>query len=404
MKRFFKSKNSIVILSVLVVFVLSVFYVVFSGELSGYISKLYRTDELAIQKCKDVKQNQEQCWEDLMVTLAQERGIDVALDVLASVKDTYKPFSNICHDLTHTIGGEAYEQFSADKDFIATPKSIYCNYGFYHGFMEALASTSGDSKEAREFCAYIDSQMAKITPDVSLQCYHGIGHGWTNVHDNPEVWGDEFAIVTPALKLCEETKDTWEQLSRCLTGVFHGIAVLYITGEYGLSIDKENPLKLCHEQEERYRNECYMSMHGVLRQVTGNDFSKAANFIEDILEDKYAGPAIMHLAMATSQQYKDTLSYTNAINLCRMLEPRLLLSCVQGYAFGLFEQNASGEQHKEPLNFCRLAMLSDREQTACLEHIFSYLTIWYSSEKAQNICESIEEKYQEFCYMQLKLR
>ena len=389
---FLRNKKIVFLFGIFAVFALGTLYVVAPSNLG----------ELTIDKCKNVTQGQEQCWEDLMGELMNRGGIAAALDTFAHLADTYEPFSGVCHSILHATGGEAYKQFVRGEDFIATPTSAYCDYGFYHGFMETLVSLKGGPKVAREFCAYIDQQLADVTPEVPLQCFHGIGHGWTNVHDNPELWGDERAIISRSIEACEGVKDTWGQLSHCLTGVFHGIANFYVKGDYGLSVNTKDPLWVCREQPERYRNECYMSMYGVLRYVTGDNFLQAARFIEDIDEDRYADSAIMHLAMSRSASVGNENDYINGITLCQALEARLRTPCIQGYAFGLFEHNTSGEGHDEPLRFCALAVLSQEQRRACLEYIFSYLSLWYPSEKVHHICATAEEQYRELCRSKLR--
>jgi len=306
-----------------------------------------------------------------------------------------------CHLFSHVIGETSVERYNFDMGQAFSSCEFGCSDGCFHGVMERYVRYAADPatviSKIKNMCDSVGTDWVR-----KRQCIHGIGHGWTNAHDNPERWGKSAAIVAPALKLCEEVKDTREQLSRCLTGVFHGIAVFLIKGEYGLSINQEDPLELCFKQQERYRNECFISMHGVLRHVSQDDFLRAAKFIENIPEDRYAQPAIMHLAMATSNQTSNTAIHAQGIQVCRSLQERLAVPCIQGYAFGLFKPQGSGEEYKEPLGFCTLAGLTVEERMGCLEYIFSYLELWYSKERARNICQGVEQQYREFCHSQIR--
>lgn len=337
-----------------------------------------------------------QCWSDAIDVVMEKKGIGAAFESVALLYDTEPSFGEGCHSFTHKVGAEAYKRFAQKQDFAISPKTAYCGYGFYHGFMETLLQDSGDFEQARKFCAYVDEKLADMTPDANLQCYHGIGHGTVNDHNRKD-WGNERALIRPALEICEQVSKTILQLYRCASGVFNGIAIFYIEGEYGLVLKKDDPLWVCREQKKEYQQACYGNMNVALLAMTQQDFLKAARFIEKIIPDDEAIKAIRYLAAPFGAQRQRQTNFVSEINDCRSLQSRLRLTCIQGFSFGMLEHGPPGNEYIKPLEFCGLKDLDESEQKACFDYIFSYLGIWYPKEKAEHICTTVASSRVEHC-------
>ena len=349
-----------------------------------------------IEACKQ-SENKTICWKDLVIQVFERDGMGEAYGIIARLYDTIPEFAPTCHDFGHFLGNATYELFSGGKDFKVTAKTAFCSYGFYHGFLERLASEEGGVKGARDFCIYVDQQLAKETPDVTLQCFHGIGHGWVNVHDVPELWGNEEGIVKRGLELCERVAGNDSELSRCATGVFNGIATFYGTREYNLKLNRDDPLWLCRKQTEKYKDPCFISMNVALVAAADGDLVRAAKFVDAINEDEYAKHAMLNLAIPFGVENLHSSDHTQAILDCRSLSPRLRISCIQGYAFAFLESGKPGEEYIKPIEFCSLSILSSQEKEGCLGYIFGYLAQWYPREKALGICDLSNDSQKEFC-------
>ncbi len=344
-----------------------------------------------ISSCTDAA-----CWEQFVTEVIRDESVDSAMQSLAYAYDANPSFGNTCHDLTHLVGRISYDEFRKGGNITVSPKTAYCSYGFYHGFMEMLVSRGGDMDVARRFCRMADEQISHLSPDAIYQCFHGIGHGTVNNHD-PANWGNEQAMINPAIALCEGVSETDEELSRCATGVFNGIAVFYGTGEYNLTIRKEDPLWICRSQKEQYKDACYISLNVALLGLTGGNLSRAAEFLEDIPEDIYAQHAMINLAAPVGTGNIQTSDHSQAISVCRTIQKRLQLSCIAGYAYGFLEQGKPNEEYKKPLSFCSAEALTQEERRACYDYIFSYLPKWYSQEKVRDICLSVELDERDRC-------
>ena len=358
-------------------------------DTGGKIAEVSGNDD-----CKRLHNNV-YCWQEELTATLEKSGIDATFDRVARLYDTDSNFSLYCHSVTHNIGIAAYPYFLEDKDSVLTPKASACGNGFYHGFMEALLSANLDPEEASEFCAYIDEKLTAQAPDAALQCYHGIGHG---AMDMAIIYGssvdNEKALIGPALKLCEGAADTKAQLYRCASGVFNGIANFYVTGEYGLSINKEDPLWLCHDQPQVYKRSCYGNMNSAIYWYSGNNFSEAMHYVEGIEDRDEAISAIKYLSgLASIYEGQNT---ADIIDNCRLIQEHLRLPCIEGFVQGFLEHGTPGREYKDALDFCRSDLLSQEEKDACFRYALN-LGGWYPREKVEEICETVEEEYKKLC-------
>lgn len=343
------------------------------------------------------KENFFECWRSRLLATLQEQGIDATFDLLTRLYKEQEKFDLSCHGLAHDIGLAAYKVFLNDNDSVFNPKVSFCAYGFYHGFMEALLRTTGDLVKAREFCYLVRDRLDDKAPDAGLQCFHGIGHGLLDVAvSDKKRWGDERALVAPALEACEKVSDKFEQLYRCTSGVFNGIANFYTSGEFKLSVKKDDPLWLCHEQPERYKESCYGNMNSAIFWFRKNDFSHAASFIEKIAEDKYAIPAMRYLT-GLAALYTAKQNPAGAINGCRELRTTLRVPCIEGFAHGFLEHGTPTTEYVEALDFCGFRDMREDERELCFRYVLSGLHGWYSRAKVQEVCGAVEERYRKYC-------
>lgn len=337
-----------------------------------------------------------QCWEKTVDEAVGRGDVSGALTLVSRMHDAYPGMAETCHALTHAIGTGAYRLYSRGKQFEITSKTAYCSYGFYHGFMEELVSRKRDMGVARSFCAYVDEKIRRESPDASLQCFHGIGHGTVNNHD-PKSWGNEDALVLSALELCSDVASNSDELSRCATGVFNGIAIFYTTGEYNLTVDRRDPLKICRKQEARFQDPCYISMNTLLLSLADYELASASLYLGSIPDAGMARHAMINLASPVGTRNIDETNHDKTVAVCRTVPARLHLSCIQGYAYGFLEHGVPGKEYIKPLAFCGLDILTKEEQNACFEYILSYLPRWYGSRKVQTICSRLVSPYKEQC-------
>lgn len=371
---------------------------VMAGSLLGQNREPFASE---IKKCSVEKNNT--CWTDLIKKVREEDGLKSALGVVSKAYESDPAFSAACHDIGHYLGKETYLSFKKGEDFEITKEAAFCSYGFYHGFMESMIASGADTKSVSDFCKLVDSKISLESPDATLQCFHGIGHGWVNIHDEKNLWGNETETAVRGLKLCEQVAGNDSELERCATGVFNGISFFYINGEYGMKPRENDPLWLCSVQPEKYKNPCYLSMNSFLMGFSGGDFLRAAGYLEKIKSENSREQAMLNLAITLGIKHMESHDPFGGALLCRRVRPDLVNSCIQGYAFAFLEHGEPGKEYVRSLAFCKNGELNSSEKEACLSYIYGYLPQWYPEHKALSICREegdsrsfCEERVEEF--------
>jgi hypothetical protein len=335
------------------------------------------------------------CWQKSIEGNLKIKGLDKSLDLIADLYQNEPGFAPICHDFVHLVGKKAYELFTKDQNFTISSKASYCAYGFYHGFMENLVSQGGDISLAKDFCTYIDSQLTENPSRANLACYHGIGHGWANIHDT-QLWGDERAMVYPALSLCEKVTQDEHELNICATGVFDSISIGYYNEVNGLKINREDPYWLCKEQKVQYKKPCYMDLAPAILWLGDSKLDKSLSFLDGV-EEEYQALEIETLAEASVRFIlTNNWSISEAINTCRSLGKENGLLCARGLGAGFLQFGPPGQEEVSALNFCNSNLLQPNEKNACFDRILEDMNGMLSSIEYQKVCQNFPQ-YQQFC-------
>ena len=320
-------------------------------------------------------------WKSIELAL-QTKGVDVAFDIVSELYLAEPVFAKNCHGFVHKLGRAAYHEFRAYGILPSSPKISSCGYGFYHGFMEALTQTSRDLSVAREFCSEAQKRLALVLGDA---CFHGIGHGAVNMTES-RAGNKAQALIDRALAICEKVARVETDYLRCSSGVFMEIAKYYTEEKGGLVLDRNDPLKVCREQKERDKNDCYTQMNGALNWLTKNNFTNGAKYVERISEDAYAQGTI--LALISTSVNLNKPDHTPEIFSCRSLSLRLRLHCIKGIALGFMLRWSPGNEHQRALQFCATPIMMAEEKMACQELVMKELRYRYTIEKFMEICES----------------
>lgn len=383
-----------------VIAILTALFLVSVG-LSFYFFKFKNTgfDAQAFEaKCSTIPEEQRiKCWQEAVEELLESRGLDIALDAVPYLYDRDPVFAKNCHDFVHILGKEAYKKFSKKENFQVSSKTSFCSYGFYHGFMESLVSDKGDPSFAREFCSIVNEQLSKESSSAYLACYHGIGHGWTNVHDE-RLWGDEQAMVKPALKLCEEVTEDPHELKICATGVFDSISLGYYNNLYGLKMREDDPMWLCRDQEEKFKEACYMDLMPAVLWLGDYDLAKSLQFLgnaepdfRNLVSETLADNSVRFLFAAGGEA-------EDSISVCRTLNNENELACIKGLASGAMQFGKPSFEYESGLIFCRSGLLNPSEKEPCYKRVYEHSSLKYSREKMADICGSVNDvEYKKEC-------
>lgn len=352
--------------------------------------------------CRDIGElnyrERELCWYKEMKKEIQKTGIGGALKLLAKLYAQDPLFGQGCHDITHLIGDEAYRQFKSGKNFDLGKETGYCGWGFYHGFIEALLYTSGDYKEARDFCQSLGESSHAIQ-----SCYHGIGHSTFDIHD-PNLWGSEAQMVNPAIAVCEAVTGglSEQKTKQCVTGVFNALGIAYSNQQYQLKLRPEDPVWFCRGFNSIYKRACFVevAMSWIHQEIwiEDIDFKKAASFIEG-LRDKIGEEGAMDtLASEYTRLNIGSFNVSEMVGFCRSVKKTLFDACMNGAEEGFFLWGKPEEEYKLAFSFCASDLLAEREQEKCFQKILGDVSAFYSPEKRKTICENeLDSKYEKLC-------
>lgn len=328
------------------------------------------------------------CWERHINSALRSGGIDETFNVLAQFYESDPLFAKDCHPFTHIIGENAYLAFASGKDIMVSPKTTFCGYGFFHGFMESLLQATGDMKEARLFCEYAAKKFPKNTFVVEDMCYHGVGHGFVDGSD-PRGWGDDQALIDPGLQMCERIAIEPFHAKSCATGVFNALALTYINGEYGLSPNRDDPFAICRAQKEDYNKiACYEQMNTLLFHLANNNFSRALAFVEGIKNADHARFALRSLSAAAGY-YLGLRGDDQGLEACQALPRAWRLTCIEGYAGGLMENGEPEREYVRAGAFCSSSKLTREEREICWQVVLSSSQALYTSELFEMICANL---------------
>lgn len=349
-----------------------------------------------VKVCSSEEESVE-CWQKLLFQTFEKEGIDAVYDQVSDLYTTSEIFKKECHSVVHNIGLEAYKYYLEDNESILSPKTSACAYGFYHGFMEALLTTTESFETAREFCFYIDEFVTPYIPDATLQCFHGIGHGAVDLAlATSGFGGDEKILVENSLRICEGTSYTEEEIYRCTSGVYNSLANIYVEEKY-VRVRADDPLWLCREQPEAYKESCYGNMNSLMFHLAGNDLLEALPFINEI-EDAHQVVSTRYLSgLSVVYTLLETDNYSSAIAICRGVNNNLVQPCLEGLVHGLLEHGAPGEEYIKAFNFCGSPVLTEEEQNNCFKYSLGNINGWYSLSKSKEICIGVKEEFQQYC-------
>ncbi len=372
-------------------------------QYSGKIIVLTKGGAQVSESCAADTRSQK-CYEEKIVSVLKRRGIEEAFDTIEELYEKYPDFRSSCHSSTHTLGAAAYDLFEQGRLDGLSPKTPYCGYGFYHGFMEKMLASKGSVDEAREFCKEAGRILAKHTADAEGACYHGIGHGAVDGSD-PTAWGDPVAMISPGMKLCEKIApvETFKgNRYRCITGTFNSIEILSMDPKYRLDSIIKDPFSICEGQKASYLEGCYTNLLAALMRKVKGSYPEAIAVIETLPEGTQADPVRSMVLSSLMHDYVRTDAVRGdfprrGVDMCRGVDEDLRISCIEGISGGYMKYGEPQREYVEAFEFCSSDILEEDEESACYLYIFDRLRIWYSEDKISKLCETVPASIRNRC-------
>ncbi|MDP2736042.1 MAG: hypothetical protein Q8P12_07630 [bacterium] len=339
----------------------------------------------------------DRCTYEKVEHLAEQEGVDAAFQLF---KETYASGANlVCHWTAHLIGEVAFEEYLKGHMFNITNETSYCGYGFYHGFMELMLRENPDPALAISFCEDVGAVLGEEGRD---NCYHGIGHGFTEEPPPQWTWGDGMAMAEPGLGVCERLLgDTAYKWETCATGVFTVIAGFHYKDQYDLSVEEAvDPFRFCREEvPERYQTACHGEFAPKLDKVLFWDVTRIPALTDGIKDGRTREYAIRAIVGGMLQRdVTDEASYEKYVLGCRAFSrPEDKESCRRGAVWGFWLHGVPEEEYKRMLTLCGLPLLTQEERSFCYEVSFERFNAVYEQSKVQAVCQEIPALYRAYC-------
>ncbi|MDP3725914.1 MAG: hypothetical protein Q8R36_01820 [bacterium] len=368
---------------------------------------LWQSHFPAAATCDETGVNRQQCFAEEIEKVLKTGGLSAAFDALIVFSKQDANFATACHGNVHEIGKAAYYRYADGEKIEYTPKMSYCGYGFFHGFMETLLIETGDFNKAVEFCTSFDENFKSTISGGTNACFHGIGHGAVDGSD-PRVWDDPSLMIREAMGLCAQLpKENYAQ-HLCETGAYNSLEILSQDSKYDLKSLSADPYAFCSHEPRSRRGGCYTNMIPAVLIIFHNDFKKVIQYmlpqitnpddltIGNARVDEMAILALFHEFIRLYFNKPEEIG--NAIELCREFESdRLHFACIQGLSGGHMKYDTPESAYENWRALCENSSLHEDERRACFEHVLSRISLWYESDRAKRICQSVPKQYQNYC-------
>jgi plastocyanin len=356
------------------------------------------TQKVTFKDCEGKKEINERqsCWDQVFRGIVEDTGVDAAFSSFDALYEKDADFRVHCHRQAHILGLEAYEQYSVGKRFTLTPSTSLCGYGFYHGFMQEFVSHKRNHAQARNFCEEVHNTVdVNEAESILNMCYHGIGHGLV-YEQATEHWGDLQTIIDNSLKDCESIVPE-DYMHDCIYGAYGGVESFFFgLHGYRLSVEKDDPFKVCREQQSRFRPYCHNAMVPAIYGALG--FERTAHFIEKIDDDASAQIAVEHLGLLFNKFGVKTgeQDLTQYISLCKSLQPRLQRFCVAGFATYYIQARNIDSVH-DSARVCNHLLLTTEEADFCWERTVKRVEELFNAPDTESVCYEIKQSYGQTC-------
>ncbi len=384
-----------------------------SAYFIGRINVVGENEKIVISVCSDLRklplEKKEQCWEDMLNDALLQKGVKYAFQVFTQIYASDPDFIlTSCHQHAHTIGDFAYAEYRKSQELEKLelpPETVYCNYGFYHGFIGHMIEDNPDPQVVYETCDFLEKKYNKTIPEIRQSCYHAAGHGLVPEPLSEKQWGDAQAMIANGLTVCDQVSTMETDVRQCLDGVFNVIAIWTYSEEYGLKPDEAHPFSFCEQQaNESHLQACLyelaMPLTRYVRQIA--DLTPVIKRYISVIKDENAAKIIINAFVAgsvTQSLVNDEIE--NYIAVCRALKAQWQESCFRGVAGGLVAHGHPGQEHLKGFAYCLSRKFSAEEQWQCFGYLFNALHWVYNDEKIIELCGLIPENYRTACFLPL---
>jgi len=342
------------------------------------------------------------CWERELANTLEENGASKAFKLFSELYSSDSDFSVVgCHWMAHKLGEAEYGRYLQHRDFSKLdfpPETVYCGYGYYHGFLEHFLRDNPDYTVAQNFCQTLIRDLEDEVPRIRLNCYHAIGHGFVPEPLDIEVWGNPVKLVSPALAACQNIQEA-DARHECLQGTFNVIADWMWNNQFGLYYPEDTPLEICELFDDyEVSSACYYEVAMRLNPSVDNNIVRAYNkYISQIPDTLIAGTVLNSFAASAVGQRILESDFSDLVYDCRTVPTYLQTDCMKGLTGAFIAHGEPEKEYVKALDFCNMDILTEGEQDVCYWNIIRTFKGAYTSDKVGQICMKVPESYKKYC-------
>lgn len=334
------------------------------------------------ESCADAPMPAE-CREIAVARVAQERGIAVAMDVVARLDVTDAEG----HALTHLVGIRGYEGVETAPEAFAACTTLYQS-GCYHGVVQAYFAELQRDHEAHQLTEQLVAALCtplRTAPDQRwslFQCLHGVGHGVMLANEGH---------LPRALEACDLIEDGWER-EACYGGAFmenlvtviaphhdhlqghgrpgqehhehdhHGPEYHHQPGPVADDFEPIDPDDLhypCSVLDERYQMACYEMQTAAMLHLLDYDIAATAAACRDAPSDTLR--YVCHRSLGRDINALTNRDDGRSAELCALADPADRPACHTGVVKNVIDITADLESG---VPYCQI-LPAGRERSAC---------------------------------------
>jgi hypothetical protein len=305
-----------------------------------------------------------------LVRLAEDQGVEAAVDALARWVAASDNFARECHNEAHLLGSTAARLRPASE--VVVFATTRCDFGYVHGVLKATALDSPPGTDPNELVRICENAPA----DVIVDCEHGLGHA-IPLRDN--------LSFTESLEMCSRLDKDLAQ-AQCVNGAMMEFGVNYMYFHDLRSIDPGS-----------------LDKDGNLKPLDLSDI-ELARPCDPLRGTSWLGALDMcyrHLHYFWAPELGE--DYLTFERRCAGLDDDDNGSCYQSLGAWAwyaeeFWADAPGSDHQRALDASCMTLRLDAGRNGC---IHGYLhTVWQSEpnpNKLPSICEHLGPRYEPGC-------
>jgi hypothetical protein len=301
--------------------------------------------------------------------------------------------------LATRIADDFYAANVAIPDSALTPNIATCNFGFLQEYPLALLLGGERVTRAASFCASVGARLNDLVPGAEAECWRGMGRGLPFI--DKALWGDPYAMAKLGVSQCKTLATNTSNYEICLSGVFYNIGRQEVNRNYKLSVNTQDPMKLCKEQRDSATmDRCFGNYKLVaVSLVDKSDIASAVERLYSIYGKEgssYVQSAVWlfgyeHAAYGLLDKPLDE----NAISLCMNLSPQQRQWCIDGMSVGLAKNGRPGMQGTQVLSLCARVFKSipDFPTDYCpSRQAVGYIRGFYAPAQFERFCASMKQR------------